>query len=162
MSHVRYYSICVGIALLCSCQPDTVCRETMQVGVIGQLKETYYDADMQPRVRTAWDSLTVQGIGSDSVLYNNSKSVSQIFLPMQNDKDTTSYTMTYCGCTDTLSVVHSSNQQFVSVECGCVYEHAIRQVLYTRHWIDTVTIVSNEVLRGGGVNIYFIRETRTE
>lgn len=162
MSHVHYYSICVGIALLCSCQPDTVCRETMQVGVIGQLKETYYDTDMQSHVRTAWDSLTVQGIGSDSVLYNNSKSVSQVLLPMRSDKDTTCYAMTYCGCTDTLSIVNSHNQQFVSVECGCVYEHAIRQVVYTQHWIDTIVIASTEVKRGGGVNIYFIREAQTK
>ncbi|MCQ2310794.1 MAG: DUF6452 family protein [Paludibacteraceae bacterium] len=158
MKHILYYSTL--LILLCSCKPDTVCRSVMTVGLVGELREHYTDQYGKQQVQTVWDSLTVQGVGNDSVLYDNSKAVDKTTLPLRHDADSTVYTLTYHGLTDTLTTHYSSNQIFVSMECGCAYHHAISHIDHTRHWIDSIDVVNDAITREGKTNIHFIREHR--
>lgn len=67
--------------------------------------------------------VTVKGLGSDSVLYNNA-SVSAIYLPLHTTKDSTNYAISFKNgesvINDTISVFHKQETQFVSPACGCV------------------------------------------
>lgn len=159
MKHALCYSIFI---LLCftACRPDPVCRSNMKVGLVAELEEIQYDATHQPHTNTTWDSITVQGIGNDSILYDNSKSIKKICLPLRHDADSTAYTLIYKGQTDTLLIIHNSRQHFVSVECGCVYNHTVSDLQCTRHWVDSITVLSDNVERGGETNIRFYRENQ--
>ncbi|MCQ2342603.1 MAG: DUF6452 family protein [Paludibacteraceae bacterium] len=160
MKHALCYSILLLVATLYSCRPDAVCREALTVGLVGELRETYPDNNNQPQLRTAWDSITVQGIGSDSLLYDNRKNIGKIVLPMRHDIDSTGFVLTYRGCTDTLYTWHTSERNFVSVECGCVYNHDVLHLSYTRHWIDSIAVIDNQMTRQGETNIYYLRTER--
>lgn len=148
MKHAGYYNILVSISLcVCSwgcigCQPDTSCRENLTTGVIGELYETI------------WDSITVQGIGATDTLYNNAKNVKKIVLPLRNTQDSTQFALLYHGQTDTLTILHTYTQAFVSVECGCTNEYEILSVRHTTHWTDTIEIAETAVHRHGSTNLY--------
>ena len=156
MKHALCYSIFV---LLCfaACRPDAVCRSNMKVGLMAELEEIQYDDTHQPHTITTWDSITVQGINNDSILYNNSKNITKLCLPLRHDADSTAYTLLYKGVTDTLLIIHDSRQNFVSVECGCVYNHQVSALQCTCLWIDSITFLSNSIDRGGETNIRFYR-----
>ena len=156
MKHALCYSIFI---LLCftACRPDAACRSNMKVGLVAELEEIQYDATHQPHTNTTWDSITVQGIGNDSILYNNSKSIKKICLPLRHDVDSTAYTLLYKGKIDTLRIIHDSQQHFVSIECGCVYNHTVTKLQCTHNWVDSITVLSDYAERGGATNIRFYR-----
>jgi len=128
------------------------------VGLIGELREIYYDPNEQPQLCTAWDSITILGIGSNDTLYNNEKNVKKIVLPLHNYQDSTQYVLLYHGTSDTMTILHSNTQDFVSVECGCIYDHDLLSLHSTEHWIDSVEIVETGIRRQGETNIRIWRE----
>lgn len=158
MKHVNFFNMML-VGLLCiSCQPDTVCHETRKVAMHCHFREYYrVPSNVQLNVRTEWDSITVQGIGSDSVLYNNTKQVSHIALPLKDSVDTCAYVLTYHQKNDTLTAIYTNQQKFLSIECGCVYNHKIMQINHTRNWIDTVLIVNDAVMLDIDKNIVLQR-----
>ncbi len=81
--------------------------------------------------------LTVSGVGSDSILYNN-VSVSEVFLPMHVSNKITEYGFVIKPATDegvvtsfVLTVNHDIRPLFVSNECGCVPSYEISNVVCT-------------------------------
>ena len=94
---------------------------------------------------SSWDSITVQGVNNDSVLYDNSKLVSQLQLPLHNFTDTTVYSLTWHGTEDKLYIRHDNTMQFVSMACGCIIYHHIDSVWCEGTWIDSVKIINSAV-----------------
>ena len=93
----------------------------------------------------SWDSITVQGVGSDSVLYDNSYSVTQLQLPLRSDTTVTAFTLTWHELTETLYIRHDNTQRFVSMACGCAIYHNIDSVWFSGTWIDSVKIINSAV-----------------
>ncbi len=84
------------------------------------------------------NGVTVKGVGSDSVLYD-SVNVSAIYLPLHITKDTTEYDIKVTASSDMkeavefkFKVVHTTNPQFVSSECGCVPFHTIKSYEFSK------------------------------
>lgn len=79
-------------------------------------------------------AVTIQGIGSDSVLYSAS-SASSFYLPLKNAADSTAFNIAITNDTLTLSteltVWHKNKPQLVSEECGCVVFHVIDSIRFT-------------------------------
>lgn len=162
MKHAGYCNIvlvfvCVFVCVLTSCQPDEACRQSVRTGLQCEFQEAYLDETSQVRYRTTWDSITVIGMGATDILYNNSKSVQSLSLPLKQDVDSTSFIITYHNLTDTLTIYHTNQQEFVSVECGCTYDHELQRLNYTHHWIDTISILQTAIDLGSGTNIRFER-----
>jgi len=84
--------------------------------------------DSLSRKPVTFPSVTVRGLGSDSVLYKSS-SVSAIYLPLHVSKDSTNYVITFTNgekvYNDTLNIFHTLNTQFLSPACGCVPTYVI-------------------------------------
>jgi len=163
MKHVDYSKIvsvcvCIYVCVLTSCQPDPICRENLKVGLIGELREIYYDQNEQPQLCTQWDSILVMGVGNSDTLYANEKHVQKLTLPLRIAADSTQYILTYHGATDTMTIEHTSQQEFVSSECGCLYSHDLLSVHSTNHWIDSIEIISTDISRMGESNICIWRE----
>lgn len=92
------------------------------------------------------DSLTVKGLDSDSLIYNNSKKVKSIALPLRIGNTETAFEFRINNITDTLYFQHSNNDQyFISLECGCVVAHEILRISTTAHFSDSIIINNKDV-----------------
>ncbi len=105
-----------------SCTPDTECRQDENVRC-----EVAF-ADASTHTALAFDSLTVQGVGSDSLLLNNSKNVNKLSLPLRADTTATSFVLRSGDYQETITIYHTPAPYFVSMACGCFVYHTIDTV----------------------------------
>jgi hypothetical protein len=149
-----FYILCL-IATL-SCATDEQCRTnrivTLELGL-------YHVATTDTtRISSAAsiDSLTVKGLiqdtltgkytYSDSILYNNSKKVSKIYLPLNKFKTSTSFELTFDTTKDTLTILHQNINDYLSLDCGCIKIHSIDTAFITnKHFVDSIRIINHTV-----------------
>ncbi len=107
--------------MMVSCTPDEECRqeENVRCKVVFALDDG---------TAVAFDSLSVWGIGSDSVLYNNAKNVSSLSLPLRPDANITQFYIMIGDWSDGLTIYHTPTPYFVSMACGCFVYHTIDSV----------------------------------
>ena len=65
------------------------------------------------------DSVSIQGVGQDSILYNNKKSVREVSLPLHKTQNKTQFIFSSGSLIDTLTIEHINTENFISLECGC-------------------------------------------
>jgi len=158
MKHVRFSNIVlvgvyVCVCLLSSCRPDTTCRENIKTGMICEYRYPYFDKDRQIQISVTWDSISVIGLNQVEPLYDNTRNVKQLSLPMHIAADSTEYALLYHQVFDTICVRHTNNPEFISLECGCAVRHNILSIRHTHHWIDSIAIVKDSIVRAGTTNI---------
>lgn len=141
----KYYFILPIILLLAACEPDEVCRQETSVTAGIVLRGIVVDTTWIGKEVTTWDTITVQGVGNDSILYDHSTYLSVLRLPLRVDTDVTQFTLLWNGFTDTLFIQHDNRMQFISMACGCVIFHHIDSAWCTRHWMDSVTIINSTI-----------------
>jgi hypothetical protein len=83
-------------------------------------------------------TVTVHGIGQDSLLYDNS-SVAQISLPLTSG-DTIQYVISFDSSIDTVTFVHKTSQFYDSMETGFYYEYKLKSATSTHLRIDSLAI----------------------
>lgn len=136
-------------AVLASCTSECYQSKRSLLGV------TFLDSlTMKP---LTVQRLTVKGVGSDSILYNN-VNVNTVFLPMHLTADLTEYEFTILPPTEEqvvisfkLAVKHNVRPFFVSKECGCVASYEIRDMSYTPNvFIKKAEIYNPSVLNVEG------------
>lgn len=131
--------------MLASCQPDTGCRVETNVtaGVIAEWVKI--DTLGKGTLQTQWDSLSLQGIGSDSILYNNAKAVKTLRLPLRADTGQTEYSIQWHGMTDVLHIKHNNDRHYINMACGCIVFHTIDTVWSNGVFIDSISILNSTV-----------------
>ena len=98
---------------------STGCYENMNV----KLYANFYRVNLAGKaIAVQVDSMTVKGIGSDSILYKN-KTLSGFILDLNPNAQQTQYLVTtkqegYIFI-DTLTFVHHNKPWFQSMDCGC-------------------------------------------
>lgn len=130
-----------------SCYTDDTCRQsrTVQAGM-GFYLRTNHEQTNQPVVSAlSIDSLWVNGIGIDSLLYNNKKSVSSVQLPLNLFAGESRFRVVFNTVTDTITVKHTNANHFLSMECGYVRVHRIDTAFSTNHFVDSVVVVNETV-----------------
>jgi hypothetical protein len=129
--------------LLAGCSSTDECREDKTVNMkIGFYKKT----DLTDATLTL-DSVWANGLEKDSFLYDNSKSVNSLKLPLNAARQQSDFIVRFNNTTDTLSVFYTiNNAYFISFECGCIATQTIDEVISTNHFIDSVRIVQREVI----------------
>ena len=119
------YIISIFVAIIAfSCTSDCFVTRESKLG-ISFLDSTTYKAKNLT-------SLTVFGVGSDSILYK-STSASAIYLPLKSNSNITDYNIVLPtraegkGTPDTiiLHIEHTPKPQLISEECGCTMYHII-------------------------------------
>lgn len=140
-----------------SCAVDEQCRQNKQVhlGVDFYHVDVNLDANTITRSPLKIDSLTVKGlkydsinskyVNTDSVLYNNSKSISAITLPLHKFENLSMYQIRFNTKIDTLTVLHTNSNDYLSLECGCIKVHFIDTVLTTHNFVDSIHIINHNV-----------------
>lgn len=135
------------VVSLISCnQQDDTCRKSRKV----TLNATFYtdftnDKGKYVKEKLVLDSLTVKGVGIETLIYNNKKKTDVMELPLQVFKETSSYSLTFNDIVDTIIVKHKNNLEFLSVECGSIRTYSIDTVFFTKHFIDSIAIQQKNV-----------------
>jgi hypothetical protein len=138
-----------------SCSNDETCRKNKYVS----LQVSLYKASLNPTtntfVTTVWsaDSITVQGVGVDSVLYKNSKKISQVNLLLNKIVRKTKYQLNINKVKDTLTIYHTNITEFLSLECGCLKVYSIDSATVTKHSIDSIKVINHQVNTDNATNI---------
>ncbi len=131
--------------LLCGCTVDQQCRTAFDVRMQAVFRADSLQADSTYATYAIWDSITVQGLGRDSVLYDNRKGITTLQLPLRPDTTVTAYRLTYHGRTDTLYIIHNNDIQFISLACGEVIYHTIEGFRARGTWIDSIAMIDSTV-----------------
>lgn len=132
----------------------------------------FYSSDSVP-VAVTLDSLTIYGIGApgDSILHDSVGSIKESYLPFRIDQESTSYVFRYLGGTpgflrmaDTVTFNYDIVPWFVSSACGVVYQYRMKDIVTTRHIIDSVVcprgVIDN--LNAENIRIYFRVDTKSD
>lgn len=148
---VQHITILLAIcSFFAACTADTTCRQDMAVRMNVTLQGDSLN-EKQHNVRyTAWDSISVQIVGEDSILLDNRKGLKQLSLHLhpsapELNSALTAFALTYHGQTDTLYVEHVPRQYFVSLACGCAVYHTITNAWSTDPRVDSVQIINTSV-----------------
>jgi len=139
-----------------SCTKDEECRKNRYVNMEIGLYHVTYNAATQAYVKSTLsiDSLTLRGINVDtsgneslvdSILYNNTKSVNRLVLPLNKIKEQSKYLVQFNQVIDTITVFHKNIDYYLSLECGCIKTFSIDTVLTTNNFIDSVRIINHNV-----------------
>lgn len=140
MKHLLHIAL-FGLAIITfgvSCQPNDQCYKENIV----EMSVTFKDKN---KAAVTLDSVTIQGVGSDSVLYANQKSVRTVSLPLQKTQNSTQYVFCSGNLVDTLTIEHTNTENFISLECGCFVYHTLQNIYSTGSWIDSVAIINPEI-----------------
>lgn len=144
------------VVLLCGCTVDQQCRTAFDVRMQAVFRADSLQADSTYATYAIWDSITVQGLGRDSVLYDNRKGITTLQLPLRPDTTVTAYRLTYHGRTDTLYIIHNNDIQFISLACGEVIYHTIEGFRARGTWIDSIAMIDSTVQATAKDNIRLI------
>ena len=96
--------------------------------------------------------VSLYGLGRDSLLYDLTLT-STLNIPLQKLDTISSFVFettiqidtNYVTTIDTIDFYHTNEQEFISLECGCIITNSLVGVAQTTHRIDSVVIVSPEV-----------------
>lgn len=144
----------LSLILITSCAVDEQCREKKSVlskiGFYHVVKNATGDTITTSALSVAsitvkglkYDSVSKKDILMDSILYNNSSTLSSISLPLHNIGTISKFEITFNQIKDTILVIHENSYQYLSLECGCIKAHKLDTVLTTNNFIDSIRIKS--------------------
>ncbi len=148
-----------------SCTRDEECRKNRYVNMeVGLYKFTYNTTtNTYSKSVLSIDSLTLLGINVDilsgnetlvdSILYKNKKNVSKLVLPLNKAKDQSKYIVQFNQVIDTVTILYTRNNYYISLECGCIKTFSIDTVLSTNNFIDSVRIINHDVNNNNGEHL---------
>ena len=147
MKHIINIILLLAILIAVSCGNDEQCRKDRYVKMQLGIYHVTYNAVSKTRTAAylSIDSLTAKGIGVDSILYKNTKRISSITLPLNKLDTKSKFQVTFNNITDTVTILHTNYDTYLSLECGCIKTHTIDSVSTTNHFLDSVSISIHDV-----------------
>lgn len=134
-----YFTFLFAILFIAACSQDEACREKRDV----KLQAGFFT--FETTTAAGIDSLTVYGLGQDSLIYDNEKDIDEISLPLNNSDVQSIFVMKFNELYDTLFVLHTNTEYFISYPCGTVTTYQIDTVLSTNHYIKGIKIQHHEI-----------------
>lgn len=144
----KLYIILAVAALALSACNSSGCLENRS----SLLYAVFYSMESGEKISV--DSLEIIGEGMDDKdpLSAAGSPIGQILLPMRSTKDVTTWVFKYRQhqidmpeLYDTISFRYDSTPYFASSDCGVVYNYHINKVTYTKHLIDSVSVLDSLV-----------------
>lgn len=102
------------------------------------LKATFYTPVNQINKAVPPDSLSLAGLGRDSVIYRNASNVKVALIPLNSSVDSSTFIIRINRYTDTITFRYSSYPHLISKECGYTYYHTLDTVLHTYNGIKDI------------------------
>ena len=134
--------------LICMLIVATACKEVFEAPPQSLLLATFYNSSTNKAISPV---VTLQGVGRDSVVYNENTSFNVLF-PL-TIKDTTRYIIWLDSKADSITFVHQTIQKYASVETGFYYEYKLLSVRFTNTRIDSIKIIDSLVTTKWNENI---------
>ena len=139
--------LAIGLTLTAISCNSTGCMENRSGIPIAD----FYSTDDEKNIII--DSVAIGGINApkDSLIIKVGEKVSSVSLPLRSTQSEASFFIAYrwSGCpanfADTLSFTYKSMPYFASEECGAMFRYKITKFCYTKHLIDSVSILDSLV-----------------
>lgn len=128
------YSMLTILTILSGCTEDNFClsnQHAMQTG--------FYVSNSRVQKDTVLNRAVVFGLENDSILYQNAK-VSKLFLPLSFDGTSTVFVLNDSVFSETIYIYHTKTLNYISRECGFIYDFKIDSISHTNVFIDSVEI----------------------
>lgn len=136
------FSFLITSVMMISCTQDETCRENKDV----RLNAGFYTSGTTNALSV--DSLKVFGLErEDSSLYDVNKSINNIKLPLNKKQELSIFVLNFRAnqVNDTMFVLYTNQDYFISYECGSVITHMIDTVITTEHFIKSVKIINHDI-----------------
>lgn len=138
----------ITIVLLClqvSCTVEKECR-TEYTACLNVVLEADSVTRGGETIRMArLDSVSVQGVGRDTLWMNNQKNVERLGLPLRVDTTCTEYVCTFNSTEEYLRIYHTNNPHFVSLACGCFMYYTIDSIACDGYAIDSIEVLNAQI-----------------
>lgn len=138
---------------------DDTCRENKYVRL--QIKLYRDTLNKKTLLRDTFtfsiDSITVKGVGSDSLLYNNQKLISTLQLPLNPAKKEVKYILLLNNIEDTLTIKYNYSDEYLSLECGVLRTFDITTAESTHHYSHSLILSQSKVSTINAENIRIYR-----
>jgi len=156
MFHIHCFHKSISFSLLIillhigfiSCATDDECRKETDVNIQLNFFTKTVNATTLITTNTALniDSIWVNGLDRDSFIYKNKKGANTILLPLKKFENQTDFIIRFNNITDTISIFHENNENYyLSLACGCIVTHSIKEAVSTNHYIKTIEILNTEI-----------------
>jgi hypothetical protein len=147
MKHIINIILLLSILVGVSCSTDEQCRKDRYVRMQLGIYHVTYNATTKTSTAAymSIDSLTAKGIKVDSILYNKSKKINSITLPLNKLDTVSKFQVTFNNTTDTVTILHTNYNTYLSLECGCIKTFSIDSVTTTKHFLDSASISVRDV-----------------
>lgn len=148
----KWVYILLSLCLI-ACSSDDNCMQDLMFSMKAEVYRMVFDASIEQFVPEKYSlPISLCGLGKDSLIYD-SQNTSSLNIPLQKLDTISSFVFTttiqvdtnYITTTDTIDFYHTNEQEFISLECGCIVTNSLVGVAQTTHRIDSVVIVSPEV-----------------
>lgn len=143
LTHIAFAVLCACFVVACKPSESCLVQDNVRLKLLFTADSISVEGDSISL--TKLDSLTLFGLGNDSIILNNSKSVASVNLPLRTDTTVTTFVLQYSDLRDTFRVVHTNREQFVSLACGCFVYHDIDTVIATSNLVDSITIINQTI-----------------
>jgi hypothetical protein len=130
---ISLFVVVCALVLSVSCTPGSCFEETNAF-----LKASFYQTSTGRAVPP--DSLTLHGIGKDSVIYKKTPRVQPAMIPLNASAPGCRFLIRINGVDDTISFFYSTFAHLISKECGYTFFHDLDSVAFTRNMIDTIQV----------------------
>lgn len=142
----KYLFVCCSAILLASCTVDKECRLEYSARLNLLLQVDSVSASNDTVRLEAIDSLSVWGMGQDSLWVNNQKKVTSLSLPLRVDTTCTEYILSVNASSEEhLCIYHQNMPRFISLACGCFVYYTIDSITCSGDWVDKVEILNAQV-----------------
>ncbi len=135
----------ISVILFYSCTDSGELCLSNQQSVQVQLKSKYTKKDTTLK-------LTVYSTGIDSMVYDTID-VKNLFLPLSMINDTSEFILKVKTSRDTLRFIHSKELNYISKECGFIFDFDLDTILYSDYlFIDSISIINKSIIYGQNIN----------
>lgn len=165
MKKFPYIFILFCFVNMTSCIVDEQCRQNKNVALYagfyhvvknqttGIVTKSTLNIDSLTVRGLKFDSINAKYVLVDSILYDKSKLINRIDIPLHKFVNISKYEVTFNTKVDTITVSHTNSDEYLSLECGCLKVHTIDSVKSTNHFIDSIRITNNNVNTNNAENI---------
>jgi len=127
------------LAVYPSCEGGGVCTQS----VLSVVNAGFYGWDGEQELDVFVNNFTLYGSGKDSLLYDSAHSVTTFSFPMDMNALSSTMILHADSLVDTLVINYTVVPALVSYECGFTNTFEMSGLSYTRHLIDSVSLINN-------------------
>jgi hypothetical protein len=132
----------VLVLLFCwSCLNEELCEDISDVPI----RVGFYKVEDNVIRAHSIDSITVYGLGRDSVIYNNNKSIQRVELPLDPGNDSCGFVFVFPEINDTVWFHYMRKPNLISLDCGFVTFYELEKIEHSGFLIQDTEITQTSI-----------------